>query len=43
MRQKANCVESMDSTSFALLELDPTATLSATQPFFNGLLSAVGS
>ncbi len=28
----------MDSTSFALLDIDPAATLSATQPFFNGLL-----
>jgi hypothetical protein len=28
----------MDSTSFALLDLDPAATHSATQPFFNGLL-----
>ncbi len=35
----ASFVESMDSTSLALLDLDPTATLSATQPFFNGLLA----
>ncbi len=28
----------MDSTPFPLLDIDPAATLSATQPFFNGLL-----
>jgi hypothetical protein len=37
--RRATCVESMDSTPFALLDLDPAATLSATQPFFNGLLT----
>ena len=37
--RRADCVESADSTSSALLDLDPASRLSATQPFFNGLLA----
>ncbi len=37
-RRRANCVEPMDSTLLAPLELDPAATLSATQSYFDGLM-----